>query len=264
MFGNATKYFFGISLLMTIAATAYGVGTAVNGQGDVAFFGTVVLGTMAAAAGFMGWLALEAGDGASADRARENAFVLVPAYWPIMAAAGVGFLIVGLVINNLLAIFGLLVIITAAIEWTITAWADRRSGDVAANYAERQRLAMPLEVPLYGALAIAVPVYLSANILLAVSKAAAAWGALGLSAVILAIGFVFNAKPDLRRPVTAGIVGLGAIGIVVAGIVSISAGPRTIEKHHGDEDHGEEHSDDETEESLPSDAATFELVVVAQ
>jgi hypothetical protein len=263
MFGNATKYFFGISLLMTIAATAYGVGTAVNGQGDVAFFGTVVLGTMAAAAAFMGWLALEAGDGASADRAKENAFVLVPAYWPIMASAGVGFLIVGLVINNLLAIFGLLVIITAAIEWTITAWADRRSGDVAANYAERQRLAMPLEVPLYGALAIAVPVYLTANLLLAISKNAAAWTALGLSTLILAIGFVFNAKPNLRRPVVASIVGLGAVGILAAGIISIANGTRTIEPHHGD-DHGEEHSDEETEESLPSDAATLELVVVAQ
>jgi prephenate dehydrogenase len=79
----------------------------------------------------------------------------------------------------------------------------------------------------------------------------------------LAIGFVFNAKPNLRRPVVASIVGLGAVGILVAGIISIANGTRTIEPHHGD-DHGEEHSDEETEESLPSDAATLELVVVAQ
>lgn len=248
MFGTATKYFAGLTFLLIGAATVFGVGTAANGNGDLAFYGTVVLGTMGVATAFMTWLSLEAGDGASADRDRESHFEMVPAYWPVMAAAGVTFMIVGLVINTQLAIFGLLVIIVAAVEWTLTAWADHRSTDAEANYAARSTLARPLEVPLFGALLIAVPVYLTSGILLAIERNAASWTAMALATVVLILAFVFNAKPDLRRPVIAGVIAIGAIGIVVGGIAGISSGVRDVHHHDEDEDHSEEegdHSDDE-------------------
>ncbi|NOX30511.1 MAG: hypothetical protein GXP35_10755 [Actinobacteria bacterium] len=235
MFGTATKYFLGLSGLFMVLATVYGVGTAANGNGDVGFYATVVLGTVAVTAGFLGWIALEAGDSASADRGRENAYTLVPAYWPVMSAAGLGFLTVGLVVNTQLAIFGLFVLIAAAIEWTLTAWADHRSADVESNYAVRRTLAMPFEVPLYGALAIAVPVYLGAGFLLSIGRNAASWTALGVASIVLVAAFVFYAKPDLKRPVLISIIGLGAVAVVVGGIVGLSNGTRPIE-HHEDEE----------------------------
>ena len=245
MFGTATKYFAGLTFLLIGAATVFGIGTAANGNGDVAFYGTVVLGTMGVATGFLTWLSLEAGDGASADRDREAYYEPTPTYWPIMSAAGITFLIVGLVINTQLAIFGLLVVIVAAIEWTLSAWSDKRSLDADANYAARTTIARPFEVPLFGALAIAVPVYLISSVFTSLSKNGASWTALGVATVVLVAAFTFNAKPDIRRPVVAGLIGLSGVVIVGAGIAGISDGVRDVHKFDEDDHSDEDHSDDE-------------------
>lgn len=253
MIGTASKYFAGICLLLMAAATVYGIGTGGDGTGNVALLGTAVLGTSAAIAGFLAFVAMEAGDGASHDRDREAAYTLVPAYWPAMTAAGVGILAVGLVVNTQLAIFGQLVLIVAAIEWTLTSWADHRSTNAAENYAQRRTFATPFEVPLYGALVIALPVFLISRVFIAVSRNAASWTALAVSTVVLVAAFVLYAMPQARKAIVTSVVALGAVGVIVAGLVAAAIGEREIEVHHGDEDgdHAEEEGD-HSEEGLGS------------
>lgn len=260
MFGTATKYFAGVGLLLIVAATVYGVGTAANGSGDVAFSGTIILGTIGTACLFLAWLSLEAGDSPSIDREREAAYELVPAYWPIMASAGVGVLIVGLVANPFLAFVGFVLVVLAAIEWTITAWADRRSTDAAANYAVRRKTMLPFEVPVYAVVFGAIPVLLLSRVFLALPKNGSSWLALGASTVILIFAFLFYAKPDLKGPIMASILAVGALAVVVGGIVAIAVGERDFHHHDEDKDHSEE-TEDHEESTLGSLGEVAQMVV---
>lgn len=261
MFGTATKFLAGVGLLLIVAATVYGVGTAANDTGDVAFSGTIILGTAGAACLFLAWLSLEAGDAPSIDREREAAYELVPAYWPIMASAGVGVMIVGLVATPLLAIAGFVLIVLAAIEWTITAWADRRSTDAAANYAVRRKVMLPFEVPVYAVLFGAIPVLLGSRVLLALPKNASSWLALGVATTILLFAFLFYAKPDLKGPIMASVLAVGALAVVVGGIVAIAVGERDFEHH--EEDHGDdtEHTEESTLGFTGDEVAAMVVIV---
>lgn len=254
MIGLGTKYLGGVALLLIVAATVYGIGTGGDSTGNVALLGTAVLGTSGAIAAFLAFVVMEAGDGASRDRVREAAYPLLPAYWPVMVAAGIGVLIVGLVINTQLAIFGQLLIVVAAIEWTLTAWADHRSTDAVANQTVRRNLALPFEVPLYGALVVALPVVLVSRVFIAVSRNAASWLALGVSTAVLLLAFVLYGLPQLRRAIVASVLALGAVAVIVGGIVAAAIGEREIEVHHH-EDEGDHADDGETHEEglAPSD-----------
>ena len=234
MVGTLTKYFVVISLLLVGAATIFGIVTAADSNGNVALLGTAVLGTTGAIAGFLAFVSMQAADGPSSDRRRESAYILVPSYWPVMMSVGVGVLIVGLVINTQLAVFGLLVIIVSILEWTLTAWADRRSIDAAANHALRRALATPFEVPLYVGVGIAVPVFLLSRMFLAVPANAASFLALGLAMVILAGSFVLYAIPDARKTIVTALLTLGAVVLIVGGVVAAAVGERDVEPH-GDE-----------------------------
>ncbi|MDG2260815.1 MAG: hypothetical protein P8N50_00615 [Actinomycetota bacterium] len=257
MLGTASKYFAGISLLLIAAAVVYGIGTGGDSTGNVALLGTAVLGTSGAIAGFLAFVMLEAGDSASQDRHRQASYELLPAYWPAMLATGIGVLIVGLVINTQLAIFGQLLIITAALEWTLTAWADHRSTDSAANYSQRRTLATPFEVPLYGAVVVALPVFLISRVLIAVSRNAASWFALAAATVVLGAAFLLYAKPQLKKALVTSVLAISAVALIVGGVVAAAIGERDIE-HHGPE--GGDHSEEEVhEEGLAPFLAVVEL-----
>jgi len=258
MVGTATKYYFGISLLLMGAATVFGIGTGADSAGNVAFIGTAILGTTALSAAFLAFMSMEVGDGPSPDRQRESTYELVPTYWPVMMSVGIGVLGVGLVINTQLAILGLFVMIAATIEWTLSAWADHRSTDVAANYAQRRVIATPFEVPLYGSLAIAVPVYLISRVLLAVSPAAASLIALGASVVILVGAFGLYAFPDMRKALVTSMLALSATALIVGGVVAAAIGEREIEPHGvGTSSHDLE--SDATEDGLGQTVSVVEV-----
>ncbi|WP_419842367.1 hypothetical protein [Candidatus Poriferisodalis sp.] len=246
MVGIASRYFAGRIALAAAAALAIGVLTGMDGAGHVVMYATIVLGTAAGAFGLLFALALTVGDGDSLDREHSHRYQPVPAYWPIMAATGLGVLMVGLVTDALLTIAGMALLVISAIEWTMSAWAEHLSSDATENAVERARLLRPFEISLYGALGIAVPVVLASRIFLTVSKAAASYAAIVISAVILAFAFVLYAKPQLRRAFTASVLVLGGIALIVAGITSAVIGERDFHPHGHTEssgDHAEESGD---------------------
>ena len=258
MVGTVTKYFVVISVLLIGAAMIFGIGTGADSTGNVALLGTAVLGATGAIAAFLAFVSMEAVDGPSNDRRRESAYTLVPSYWPVMMSVGVGVLIVGLVINTQLAIFGLLVIIVSILEWTLTAWADRRSVDAAANHATRRALATPFEVPLYVAVGIAIPVFLVSRVFLVVSPTVASLSALGLAMVILAGSFILYAIPNARKAIVASLLTLGAAGLIVGGVVAAAVGERDVEPHSQEEGDEAEHGNT-TEEGVAPDDMIVEI-----
>ncbi len=226
MVGIASRYFAGRIALAAAAAVAVGLLTGMDGTGHVVMYATIVLGVAAGAFALLFALALTVGDGDSLDREHSHEHRPTPAYWPIMAAVGMGVLMVGLVTDSLLTIAGVALLLISAIEWTMSAWAEHLSTDVESNAVERARLLRPFEISLYGALGIAIPVVLASRIFLTVSKTAASYAAIVIAAVILAFAFLVYAKPQLRRAVTASMLVLGGVALIVAGITSAVIGER--------------------------------------
>ena len=196
MLGIASRYFAGRIALATAAAVVLGLVTGMDNDGHIVMFGTIVLGTAAAAFALLAGLALSVGDGDSIDRDRAHNHPATPTWWPLMGALGLGILMVGLVTDGFIAIVGISAMVVSAVEWTFSSWAEHLSTDQAANSVERDRLLAPFEIPLYGALAIALPVVLISRILLTSSKNGASIFAIVAASLILAFSFLVYAKPD--------------------------------------------------------------------
>ena len=115
----------------------------------------------------------------------------------------------------------------------------------------------PFEIPLYGALAIALPVVLVSRILLTSSKNGASWFAIIASSIILGFAFVLYAKPDLRRAIVASVLVLGGLALIVGGIAATARGERDFhhhgdDKHHDDQGHHEDEHNSSDEHSAPN------------
>ncbi len=258
MVGIASRYFAGRVALATAAAVVLGIATGMDGTGHVVMYGTIVLGTAAVAFALLAGLALSVGDGDSVDREKAHAHPAAPTYWPVMSALGMGVLMVGLVTDSTLTILGIAILVVAAVEWTASAWAERLSTDQAANAAHRDQMLAPFEIPLYGALAIALPILLLSRVFLASSRNGASWIAIALSLVMLGFAFVLYAFPNMRRPIVATILVLSGIGVIVAGITSAAIGEREFHPHV-EHDDGDEERSDEGDESHADDTSEHSL-----
>jgi hypothetical protein len=158
-----------------------------------------------------------------------------PNYWPIVSAFGIALVVIGLATQPVTFIIGLVVLIIAALEWTISGWAEQLSGDQEANRRYRSKLLGPIEVPVAVVIGIAAVVFCVSRILLAVSKAGSTWIALGVAAVIFGVAVLLSTRQKIGRNVVAAVILFAALAILAAGIVGGIAGTREIEEHHGEE-----------------------------
>lgn len=165
-----------------------------------------------------------------------------PSWWPAATALGVGVLLVGLVMETkAFWIVGLAVLAGVAIEWSLTAWADRSTGDARTNAALRDRVVGSFEMPM---LALAI----GAVIALAVSRILI-WAGTNqsgelaviitgvLSVIILAIALLAVFAPQVKRWVMQTIVGLATVALVAFGVWA-----QVNTDHHHEEEHGDDHS----------------------
>ena len=157
-----------------------------------------------------------------------------PSYWPPLSAFAVAVTVIGLVTHAAIFVIGLILAGTVAFEWMITAWADRATGDAAANRALRNRLMNPIEIPVLGAAGVAILVVGGSRVLLAVSEFSAVWIAAGVSAAILLVAMLFAAKPHIGKSVITAVLACAAVAVVAAGIVATAAGSYDHSGGHGD------------------------------
>ncbi|KIE51532.1 MAG: hypothetical protein MB53_02620 [marine actinobacterium MedAcidi-G2A] len=168
-------------------------------------------------------------------------------YWPAIGALGLGTLVIGLVTHSAIFTVGLIILITTAFELMMSAWSDRATGDPIANAELRNRLMKPIEVPVLGTVGIAVAVLCASRIFLTVSKSWAIWIAVIMSAVVFLGAVAFALAEKVNRNIVAGILAIGAVGLLTSGVVSAVIGERDISHHHTSEYHegdGEHHEGD--------------------
>jgi hypothetical protein len=159
-------------------------------------------------------------------------------FWPAITAVGLGIALLGLIISSFLFTAGLVVLGLAGLEWIVQAWADRATGDPEVNRQIRNRLMHPVEIPIGGALAVAVIVLAISRVFLAASASAAVWIAVVFAALVLAIGALVASKPRLSADAIAAILAVVAVVAIGAGITAAAIGERDF--HHGEESEEEE------------------------
>jgi hypothetical protein len=170
-----------------------------------------------------------------------------PSWWPAITAIGLGVLLIGLVMDTkAFWIIGLVLLAAVAIEWALTAWADRSTGDASTNEALRDRVGSSFEIPLLGVAGGAIIALAVSRILLWSSLLGAVIIAGVVGLVVFGVAILAAFRPQIGKRTLTTIIGILALTIVGLGIAAAAAGPREI--HHEDE-HGEEQSTEGTVEN---------------
>jgi hypothetical protein len=254
MITTGTKWFVGLGFVCLVLAAAYGWSTGGNGLGPVSLgykggvgdhlgYGLLVAaGLLSLVQAFVLTAVRDADPQAQAQAAGVDAVPPVrPAgvsYWPPVAAFGVGLVLIGLVSEPVLVVFGLIVVGIVVVEWTVQTWADHATGDPATNRRIRNRLMNPIEFPAAGVLAVGLVVISFSRVFLAVSALGAVWVAAVLGGVVLMLGWLVAARPSASANVVVGLLLVAAIAVIGLGVAGSVAGERDF--HPAGEEHEEE------------------------
>jgi plastocyanin len=239
MITTSAKFWGAVSLLALVAAGAYFVAT--GGEE----YGTIILAFGGVAAALLGTVAVIVRDGDVPPPAEGAAVVeeprphALPAAWPALTAVGVALTVIGLAAGNALTFVGLGLLAIVLVEWMVQAWAERSTGDPAANQGLRNRIMFPLEIPVLAVIGFALVVLPLSRVLLAVTAEAAAILAILVAALILAIAALMATRPQISSSMMSSVVVVGVVLLLGGGIAGAVAGEREFE-HHGDEHHEEE------------------------
>jgi plastocyanin len=130
----------------------------------------------------------------------------------------------------------------------------------------RQRVFLPVIMPIGVVLGFIGFAFMLSRVLLAVPEFASTFIALGLAAYILLIAGLVSARPRITSRALAVGVTLGLLGVLAAGMIAASAGMRELEHaeaaggEHGGE--GEAPAGGEASEGGGSETAAFEWVAI--
>jgi plastocyanin len=232
MFTTESKLLIGSGIVAELAAAVAGAA----GAGQLV---AVLLVGAGAAAIFLGLLAV--GAPVPADAALVAAATgpapgsttapVARSPWPLAVALAVTVAAAGLVVDLPTAVVAGGLAVAAAAGWLASVVRAHSAETRSSALVSAERVAAPTAVPLVAIVAVGVVVLSVSRILLAVSKEAATGIAIAVAASIL-VGCVVAAS--VRRvpgSVLATALGAALAAIVVLGVVSASAGERTIEAH---------------------------------
>ncbi len=258
MFTTGFKLYFGIAVGLFIAAIVYGYSTGGGHVGPLTWgwkggvgdhIGYVVLMGLSTVAGTLGLILVAFRDADPAAQAHYVGVDQLPStpmvtgsVWPVVGAFGAGTMVVGLALHSAIFVVGLVICAAVAIEWSMDAWADRATGDPAANRELRNRIMAPIEIPAAGVATIGIIVLAASRILLNASKNGAVIWSIAIAVVILGIGTLYATKPKLNKNIIAGLVLVTAGAVLAGGIVAAVDGEREFHPSQPD-DSAEEHSE---------------------
>jgi hypothetical protein len=268
MFTTGSKFFFGLAVAATVAWVVYGITT--ESWPMLLYYGINILlpdgwvslsspsGTapevlfwLSAAGAFLGGIVVATRDNeplpwaAPVERAHRTRSTTSPAAWPALAAFGVGMVVLGLASSVWFAVLGGCVLGAMLVEWVVQAWSDQASDDPGYNATLRGRLMHPFEFPLLAVAIVGFIVFFFSRIMLAVDKVSAVWLFIGLSTVVLvvAVYFGYRKRPASRQAASGALV-VGAVAVLVLGVIGINQGQREIEKHGSEELEAEDATED--------------------
>lgn len=232
MITTGSKLLIGSSLAAAVFAVVYGI----TQEGTL---GVIGLAAAAVALAFMGFINIYTSDSnvsamdteahatsAAASRAPGRSV------WPFTVAFGATMLTLGLVTTSAVFIIGLVAILAAGAEWMVQAWSERASGDPQYNSEARGRLAGPLELPVLGAVGIAIVVFAVSRVMLGLPTKTATVVAFGVAgALVLAAGVLIGNSLGVSKGTLGAALGVGALAVLAGGTVAGVNGEREVHVH---------------------------------
>jgi hypothetical protein len=250
MITTGSKWFFGLGLVSLVMAAAYGWTTGGNGVGPLTIgyrgsvgdhlgYGILVSGGLLSIA--LGAVVTAVRDADAEAEAQIAGTETVPAvtpagisYWPPVAAFGAALVVIGLVADPLLFVFGLIVLGIVLVEWTVQTWADHATGDPEANRQIRNRVMNPIEFPAAAALTLALLALGFSRLFLSLSADETVWAGVAITVVVVAGGFLVAARPNVSSNVVVALLVIAAVVVLAVGVAGGIAGTRHFEKHESD------------------------------
>ena len=231
MFTTGSKLLIGSSVFAMVAAIVYGV-TQNEALGIVGIVSAAC--ALAFLAGVNVWAVdsnLSAVDATAVATSEASDAPPGASIWPMVFAVGAAAVLLGLVTQQSIFTIGLVILLAAGAQWAVQAWAESASTDSTTNAAVRGRLANPLEYPLLGAVAVGSIAYALSRIMLWLSKTNTIIAFVTLATVLACIGFIFAARPSVKRGAIGGVLTLGAVAVVAGGVAAGVDGERDIHVH---------------------------------
>jgi hypothetical protein len=274
MFTTGSKYFFGLAVFAFVAACVYGGASAGDEVGMDTFMGVLTMGykgtvgdhfgygllmALAGTSAFLGLVTVAFRDGEGEALAQVAATDAIPeatapssaSYWPAVAGFSVASLVLGVVIDEALFVLGLVGLAIVLVEWAVSAWAERATGDPEVNRSIRNRFMLPVEIPGMAVLGIALFVLSISRILLALPKVGGYVVFGVVPALILAVGWVITTRPKVNPSVVSALLVVGGLAVLGAGVAGAAVGER--EFHKAGEEHGGEHGEETGEHTDEGD-----------
>ena len=96
----------------------------------------------------------------------------------------------------------------------------------------------PIEIPLFGAIGVAVLVLCVSRVLLALSETAAPAAAIAIAVLILGLASIYAVAPKAGRTIVAVVCLVGGLGVMAGGVIGAAQGSRTYEKEKSEHPSG--------------------------
>lgn len=233
MITTGGKLWFAITAYALVAAAVYFLAT--GGEDG----GAVTLLFIAAAATLMGGTSVALRDGEVPIGPEKEPVVVrsaLPAPWPAVGALGAGVTIVGWATGGILLYIGFGIVGVALLEWMVQGWAERSTADPAYNKALRDRIMLPIEVPVLGLAGLALVILTLSRLLLALpSKDASTAVAIAVATLITTTAFVVASRPKISSAALSWVLAIAAVALLVGGIVGGVSGERKTEENRAEE-----------------------------
>ena len=233
MFTPGSKYLLAITGLSAVSFALYMLLVHPSALGAVALIGLL------AATSLLTGITLFTRDGHAAENQTSAATLdtPTPSMWPLVGAAGFSLVLVGTITTPVVFIFGIVAILATLVEWTVQAWSERSSGDVAYNASVRERILNPIEYPILAAVGIAIIIFSFSRVMLAINKDAGAIVFIVAASAISLVGLLISIRPQLKKSIVVTIAVVAVFGLVGAGIASMGFGLREDLVVAAEEDH---------------------------
>ena len=167
------------------------------------------------------------------DEAPETQAVVGNSLWPIFGALGIGAVAVGLVVHPAIFVIGLCILVAVGVEWTMTNWSEKVSGDTEANAVARENLMRPIEIPVLGTIGIGVLVLAVSRVFLTSSVNGAVVVATIAGLVVFGGAMTVSRRPEMPRRAVRSILFVGCVVVLLAGILSAVNGEREFHQIGG-------------------------------
>jgi len=256
MITTSSKLFYGLGTGALVGAIVWFIAN------DGGSLGSVALLFLGIAAIFLGSIASFTRDGhvlstdtashassGAAQRGVRNSL------WPLGTAIATGFVVVGLISSPGIFKVGIGLLIAMLGEWMIQNWSERGSGDAGYNEKIRDYVVHPLELPVGGALLLAVIVLSFSRIMLAISHQAGPLVFAVAGALILAFGTLVGFRRSVNPRVVGAICAVALTGLAGVGVATALDGEREELTKASEEDHFAHRPCGEEEEEADEDAS---------